>query len=183
MNIKTYTDIYNIVEIEDVFYHSLVPNFFQKKDSKDNEKKYVCGLRVSTKLYTDGEIIEIHEEEPQNINEYFINGRKYDRSVDTLVKKQVHIKNARYILKVVVAEDVFHGQYFTGLFDIIKSTEIFLNDKKDKEALKNARKSIRSMSKSIDNCKSVLETFLPQKDITVSYERINNNVYKLIKEK
>jgi len=180
MEIETYTNTYNTVELDKVLYHF---EGFPPLSEEEPEPVVTPEVMVDTKIYTDGEIIRVVESSKEPISEYFIGKIKYDRPVDTLIKRKAYVKNASYILVVTVAEDkVRIGTHGVGFFDVIKDTEIFLNNKKDKKALKKARETLMAISGSshYDNIFAALF----RKNSTsndLDYEKANDSVYTLKK--
>jgi len=180
MTIKTYDymgEKYNIVEMEQVLHHLSTPVF-----GNNSDKKYEATCeRIKMKLYTDGDFIKEEIAEPQSISGYYINEQKYDKSVDTLIQKRVYIKNASFIVRVTIAEEWLTAGKVTGWFDVIKNTEIFLNNKKDKNALKEARKTIEMFTTKA-NFNSIFEILFPMTTNRMEYEKINKHIYQLKKD-
>ena len=138
MKIETQIDTYNTLELDKVIYHRkfqcLPDPRGTKPGCKEEEPKFDIKpqVRVNTKIYTDGEIVETMESEPKNIGEYYINGIKYGQAVDTLIKKRVRVKNASYILIVTITNEIRRiGTRGFGFFDVIRNPQIFLNNPKD----------------------------------------------------
>ena len=184
MKIETYADI-NVLELDKAIYH--YNGFPDPNGRKPNSKeklpkpKKSPEVRVDMKVYTDGEIIQTIEGEPEPIKEYYIGKIKYNREVDTLVKKKVYIKNASYILVVTVAKyGTWIGENGLGWFDFIQNAEIFLNNPKDKVALRKARETILEISGS-PRYNSIFDAlFNRSKTISdLNYKKIDNNVYQL----
>lgn len=166
MKFETHTDTYNTLEFDIVSYHLVEVNNFLED-------------RINTIILTDGELIETTISEPEPINEYYIGKTKYEYPVDTLNKKRVVIKNARYILAVTFVNRVVRiGTHGFGWLKTIDDTEIFLNNKKDKDALKKAKETVMSIS-----CqpKTVLEATLGRNTnvFNLNYESVAKNVYQL----
>ena len=166
MKFETQTDTYNTLEFDIVSYHL-------------DEDNIILEDRINTMIYTDGELIETTLSDPETINEYFIGKVKYEYPVDTLHKKKVVIKNARYILAVTVANRTVRvGKNGFGWLKVIENTEIFLNNKKDKEALKNAKETIIAVS---SHPRTVLEATFGRNNnmFDLKYESVGNKIYQL----
>jgi len=187
MKIETKNDTYNIIEVEQVLYHLELPiisvRLVYSEDSSSKTIK-MPENRVDSKIFTDGEIIETIESNPEPINEYKIGNCKYDMPVDTLIKKKVHIKNASYILVVTVAKEVVRiGRHGFGWTPVIKDSEIFLNNKKDKQALLNAKKTLMAITGS-SHPETVFEVMLGnpnQSNYGLEYDTVTKDIYQLRK--
>ena len=180
MQIETNVDIYNTIEFDKVLYHF---EGFPPLSEEDAKPVVTPEVKVDTKIYTDGEIIKVTESSKEPISEYFIGKIKYDRPVDTLIKRKAYIKNASFILVVTVAEDKIEiGAHGVGVFNVIKDTEIFLNNKKDKKALKKARETILAISGD-SHYESIFDILFRKNNINsdLDYEKENDSVYRLKK--
>ena len=171
------------MEVDVVFTHY---NIFGGNSSSSFKPPKIEEVRVYSKIYTDGEIIEILNSEPKEIDEYKIGNFKYEYPVDTLIKQRIHIKNANYILAVTVAkENIRLGTTGRMWANVIKDSEIFLNNKKDKKALKNAKKTLMSI-KGPANPQTTFEALfgnINQYDSGLKYEPIKKHIFQLKKEK
>lgn len=188
MKIETKTDIYNTIEVDKVLYHFMPFPDPNGRTPNSNEpipkRKKIPEVRVDSKIFTDGEIIETIESNPEPINEYKIGNCKYDMAVDTLIRRQIHIKNASYILVVTIAkEGVRVGERGWGWTFVIKDSEIFLNNKKDKQALLTAKKTIMAVTGS-SHPKTVFEVMFGnpnQSNYGLEYDTVTKNIYQLRK--
>ena len=190
MKIETKTETYNTLEVDKVLYHFLPIQDLIEVNTDSNEQidklTKIPEVKVDSKIFTDGEIIKIIESSPESINEYRIGDNKYNLLVDTLIKKQVHIKNASYILVVTIAkEGVKIGKRGAGWMFVIKDSEIFLNNKKDKQALLTAKKTIMAITGS-SHPKTTFEVMFGnpnQSDYGLEYAPAAENIYQLRKVK
>jgi len=134
-------------------------------------------------IYTDGNITKVEESEPIAIDEYYINGTKYNSEVNQLIKKKLYIEKATYIVNVVVADEILkYGSNGKGHFDVIKDINILLKDKKDKEAKKKVKDTVKIISKDSKNHKSLWDVFFGIKvnpNDSLVYEKVADNVYRL----
>lgn len=187
MIVNTFTkdnEIYSVVETIEVQRHYQVDNFKDpsgKNSELDGKKIVVIDSKIKTKLYTDGEFVKIEEEDPQTISEYFINKEKYNGNINRLIKKKVYIKNASYILVVVVANELMKNGSVMGHFPVIKDTKIFIKDKNDKKAKKIINETLKIISnqKQCDSIFDVLFAKSNNKENKIDYEKINDDTYKL----
>ncbi len=187
MIVNTFTkdnEIYSVVETIEVQRHYQVDNFKDpsgKNSELDGKKIVVIDSKIKTKLYTDGEFVKIEEEDPQTISEYFINKEKYNGNINRLIKKKVYIKNASYILVVVVANELMKNGSVKGHFPVIKDTKIFIKDKNDKKAKKIINETLKIISNQ-KQCDSIFDVLFAQsnnKENKIDYEKINDDTYKL----
>ena len=187
MIVNTFTkdnEIYSVVETVEVQRHCQVDNFKDpsgKNSELDGKNIVVIDSKIKTKLYTDGEFIKIEEEEPQTISEYFINKEKYNGNINRLIKKKVYIKNASYILVVIVANELMKNGSVMAHFPVIKDTKIFIKDKNDKKAKKIINETLKIISnqKQCDSIFDVLFTKSNNKENKIDYEKINDDTYRL----
>jgi len=212
MNIKT--DVYNVVEVEDVIHRvgGLTPGasidnsyrfednkglMFQLSDNNSNEKldtiiqntiKGIFNDIVKTRIYTDGEIVNIEIEYPRQTDEYNVGKKKHNGGPNTfMIRKRIYITNASYVLKVTTAREFLRAGKVNGFFDVLKETEIFLNNKKDKQALRNAKKTIQKFSGQ-PHFDSIFDAIMQNYSSNsgsinknLNYDSINKNVYQLRK--
>ena len=187
MKIETKTDIYNTIEIEQVLYHLELPiisvGLVYSEDPSSKTIK-MPENRVDSKIFTDGEIVEIIASNPEPINEYKIGNCKYDMPVDTLIKEKVHIKNASYILVMTIAKETLKiGKRGFGWTPVIKNWEIFLNNKKDKQALLTVKNTLMAVTGS-SQPETVFEAMFRnpnESNCGLEYDTVTKNVYQLRK--
>lgn len=189
MAFETYSSVRKeVVEVEEVNRVYKIPEFNdpngrEKDDFEEATMMDRLDNKVKTIIYTDGKVVKIEKEEPISINEYYIDGQKYDGLVTELVKKRVYIENASYIIKVIVAEEILNvsrnRKQGKGSFFVIKNREIFV---KDKEAFKKAKETLKVISKG--KCSSIWDVFLGRKQkekSSLEYETIEKDIYQLKK--
>lgn len=194
MSFETYSTItQEIIEVEEVNLAYKI-GFFKNPNGElqgcaQEESKMVDRLdnKIKTIIYTDGKITKVEESVPVVIDEYYINGIKYKGEVNQLIKKKLYIENPTYIVKVVVADEVLkYGSNGIGHFNVIKDVKILLKDKKDKEAKKKARDTVRAISQNSRNYKSLWDVVLGVKsnsNDSLAYENVTDNVYILKQRK
>ena len=139
MVIKKYYDVdCKIIDIEEVIRCYKISEFLDPNGTENDTSKKVDRVdnKIKTIIYTDGKITNIEEDEPIKIDEYYINGKKYNGLVTDLIKKRLHIEKANYVIKVVVAEETIEITSATrkgrGIFPVIRELEVYVKDKKDR---------------------------------------------------
>ena len=161
---------------------------------------------IQTIVFTDGEIASESDKIEENIEDYYFNNelypyKWYPYNVDTLKTKNLFFKNYSYIITFLIAREWATAGRATGYFDIIKDISIYLENSKDKNALKSAKNVILKVQnmdrrvlkrtqngvikfKKSDGITSLLDMdispLMSEQGIT---EKIYNNVYALKKLK
>ena len=143
---------------------------------KDDETKTKDFEKVKMRIFTDGEIAKETKETFHNINECYI-GRT----------KNLYFKNHSFVIVYLIAEEYMTIGNVAGCFDVIKDISIYLENKKDKKALKSAKiiiKEIANLNKGIDYS-SLLGMLVSESKKSVEFEteEISKNVYSLKKTK
>lgn len=143
--------------------------------------------RIKMRVFTDGEIVCEDAEIIQNIDEYYIGKTKYPYDVNTLKTKNVYFKNHSYVITYVIAEELMKVGNIGGWFDVVKDVSVYLENSKDRKALKTAKQvicEIEKRNRSVDYS-SVFTMFLSPRKSNESFERkkISENVYCLKKVK
>lgn len=143
---------------------------------KDDETKTKEFEKVKMRIFTDGEIAKETKETFHNINECYI-GRT----------KNLYFKNHSFVIVYLIAEEYMTIGNVAGCFDVIKDISIYLENKKDKKALKSAKriiKEIANLNKGIDYS-SLLGMLVSESKKSVEFEteEISKNVYSLKKTK
>ena len=130
----------------------------------DEETKVIEDERIKTIIFTDGEIEKQTEEASQNIEEYYIGKSKYHMTVDTLETKNIYFKNHSYVITYLLAKEFMIKGHVRGWFDVIKDVSIYLENGKDKKALREAKKFIKQINECNDytNYLSIWGLQLPQ---------------------
>jgi len=127
---------------------------------------------IETQMITDG-LVEVDEKQKEeSIENYCINGKKYDYYVDTLKTQNVSLKNHSYVIVYLTAYEYVTTQGKTLWIPIIKDMSVYLSDLKNKKALRQVRQVISH----INSCGRIPSTTL---------EKINlcNNSSRKIKVK
>jgi len=138
---------------------------------------------IFMKILTDGVIDKESEEKIEKISEYYIGKRKYDSEIDTKKNKYIYFKNYNFVISYLISKRFSKYENIYGWFDTIEKIDIYLKNKKDKEALKNAKnviKDIQSRKYNIDYS-SLCNMIFSKREEVKNYEIINSNenVYEL----
>lgn len=167
------------LKVIEVTKHLTVPT----SPGKENEKsKGFEDKRIKTIIITDGEIEKQTEEASQSIDEYYIGKSKYHMTVDTLETKNIYFKNHSYVITYLLAKEFMVKGHVRGWFDVIKDVSIYLENGKDKKALREAKRFIKQINECNDytNYLSSWGLQLPQDE---GLEKISKNAYTLKRTK
>ena len=148
----------------------------------DKDAKPIEDERIKTIIFTDGEIEKQTEEASQNIEEYYIGKSKYHMTVDTLETKNIYFKNHSYVITYLLAKEFMIKGHVRGWFDVIKDVSIYLENGKDKKALREAKRFIKQINECNDytNYLSSWGLQLPEYE---ELEKISKNAYTLKRTK
>lgn len=125
------------LKVIEVSKHIPTPIFDAKNPS------YIEFKHIQMEIFTDGVVEKESETTSKNIEEYYIKKRKYD--LDTLKTKNIYFKNHSYVITYLIAKEWMKVGHIIGWFDVIKDVSIFLQNSKDKQALKSAKRVIRDI--------------------------------------
>lgn len=103
------------------------------------------------RIFTDGEIVNESSQTTQNIEQFYIGNKEYKHKVDTLKIKNMYFKNYSYVIVYLIAKENMIVGNVGGWFDVIKDVSIYLQNSKDKKAIKNAKEAIRAIEKLREN--------------------------------
>ena len=143
--------------------------------------------RIQTRIFTDGEISSESEEILQKIDEYYIGRNKYPYDINALKTKNLCFRNHSYVITYVIAKQLMTVGNIRGWFDVVKDVIVYLENAKDRKALKNAKEAIREIekcNKSV-NYSSLFKMFLSQGKSLERFEteKVSKDVYCLRKIK
>lgn len=136
----------------------------------DDVNESILITKVKSLLYTDGVVNKKEHIDPVSVEEYYFNQKEYV-NVDTLKKSNVYLKDYTYAIVFVV------GEGFS-----IENIDIYLKNRRDKNALKKVKKVIEDFSLQYE--KLMLYTnFNDEKenDGNSSFETKDERVFTLIK--
>ena len=137
------------LEVIEVYNHIEYAPFRDPKPTSDiieDEPNIISEYkRIKMEIYTDGEIVNESKETTKNIKEYYIGKRRYHYDVDTLKTKNVYLKNHSYVITLLIASEPMTCGRVHGWFDFVRDFSVYLNDRKDKSALKEAKHVLRAI--------------------------------------
>ena len=138
--------------------------------------------QIHMKIFTDGKIEKESEEISRSIEEYYIGRKRYQYDVDTLKIKNILLKDYSFVIVYLIAREWMTVGKITGWFDVIKDVSIYLQDLKDKTALKKAKQVIKEIQNNNNgiNYSSLLGIICSRGNI-LETEKLSNNVYCLRK--
>ena len=166
-------------------YFEMPPSIFNPKEVSNPDIGEI--KQIQMRVFTDGKIKKISKELVESIKEYYIGKRKYQHPVDTLKTKNIFFKDHSFVITYLIAKEYTTVGNIRGWFDIIKDVSVYLENTKDKKALKNAKQAIKEIqnhNSSVDYSSlfgmliswgNGLEKFNP--------EEIEENVFSLKKSK
>lgn len=164
-----------------ISYQAFPDPYTRKRDDKFiiNEHK-----RVQMKIFTDGEIDRQSDVISQRIDKYYIGKKEYLMPVDTLKTKKVFFKNYSYIIIYLISSEFMTVGNITGWFDVINDVSIYMQNLKDRKALKEARDVIKAIEHvNNDKFSSLYEMLFSCNRTSQIYEqeKIAQNVYSIKK--
>lgn len=172
MKYKEFNNTY--IEINDVMKKSVF-KFFDKEINQDT-------YQVSNRIFTDGIFVNELEEEIK-IDEYEYCEKKY--SANTLIKRKIYLKDYSYIVVFTSTLDFLTLGNIKGWFNRIRNVEVYVKNKKDKEALRKARNTINMVYNNNSNVdySSIFSMLFSRStnDNKLEYER-KKDIYTLKKK-
>lgn len=169
------------LEVIEVSNHMSMPYFH----TKEKKVKVIEHTQIQMRIFTDGEIEKESEETSERIKEYYIGKRKYPCYVDTLKTKNIFIKNHSYVITYLIAQEWMNVCNIRGWFDVVKDISVYLENSKDKQALKTAKQAIKQIQKHNNRVDySSLFTMLSTRGGDIDKfetKRVSKNVYSLRK--
>ena len=188
MSFETYSTVaYEVIEIDEVNRRFKMPAF-TKPEGGDVVTSMIDKVenKIKTVIYTDGKVSKIEESEPEEISEYYFGKKPYEYDVNELITKRLYIEGASFIVKVTVADEVIDfeskGKTGRGHFYVMKSSEILVKDRKDKEAIKKAKETVKMVCKDTGTYSSIWDAFLKRKvevKTSLEYETSQKDIYQL----
>lgn len=113
--------------------------------------------KLYTMIFTDGEINYTGEKETYNIEDllgFKIKDKqlttklmKFYNTIDSINIYQVKVKNANYIIRVLVGEEFLRGTHSAGLYHVIQDKEVYLKKECDKETAKKVKEILKMLKR------------------------------------
>lgn len=141
--------------------------------------------QIRTKVFTDGKVAKVGEENIQKIDKYYIGDKEYRYGVDTLNTKKVYFKDYSYIITYTIAREFTHVGNVMGWFDVVKDVSLHVKDVKDKVALKNAKNALKKIKKynNSTDYSSIFGMLAPQNASNFVPQKIDEDIYNFKKTK
>lgn len=159
-------DQFKILNSKQFIYYNALPN----PDGSQPKNKTIKTSRgvISTKILTDGQIKSVTDLDP---SEFVL--PKYIESVEADVQevKDLELINHNYVIRVLTQLEYRKLNRGGGLFEIVKAIEVYIKNKKDKETLRNIKKTLNLIygPKNRPN------------DQGIEYQKAEFDVYQLVK--
>lgn len=140
--------------------------------------------KIETKIYTDGEIVEVSEPVIEPITEYYIGKERYTNNLSKKKTRTIQLKNHTYAVVYTLAEEYLTIGNIRGFFKVVKEVKVYVHSKKDLKAIKQARKTMNMIAegnRSVDYSSLLTMLASPRAPRTMEYEEQVDNVYILKK--
>lgn len=159
-------DKFRLLNSTQYIYFNALPN----PDGSEPKNKTIKTSRgvIRTSILTDGEIKSITDLDSK---EFVLPKHLGNVEADVKEAKDLELINHNYVIKVLTELEYRKFNNGGGLFEVIRDIEVYIKDKKDKETLKNIKKTLNLI-------------YAPKNkpnDQNISYEKTNFNVYQLVK--
>ena len=160
---------------------------FEDPSGRKKTNKIISVSRgaVSTKIFTDGEIKGITELDSKNVT---LPKQLSNVETDVNEVKDLELVNHNYVIRVLTVLELLHygkERRGCGFFEVVKDVEVYWKDKKDKETLRNIRKTLNLIYRQRCDYSSIFEILLSKSNSepNISYKKKEENVYQLVKTK
>ena len=166
------------LELTEVSVTRSIPTFY--KEEKPNTFEDTL---VKTRVFTDGKVVRQEEPETEEIEEYFINGKKYTHKVDKKTTKNIYLKDFTYAIVYTTAREFLTVGNIHGNFFVTKDVEVYVKNRKDIKALMAARKAMKKIEEGNNsiNYSSIFAMMMTssQNRRNMQFEEIKDSVYTL----
>jgi len=159
-------DKFRLLNSKQFIYYNSLPN----PDGSEPKNKTIKTSRgvISTKILTDGDIKSVTDLDSK---EFVLPRHLENVESDAQEAKDLELINHNYVIRVLTQLEYREFNRCAGLFQVIKDVEVYIKDKKDKETLRNIKKTLNLIYSS----KNKLN------DQNIEYEKRDFNVYQLVK--
>lgn len=131
------------LEVIEVSHYLPIPSYNKKGEIDKNKRTE--RRQIQMKIYTDGKIVKESDETHQKIKEYYIGKNKYQHDVDILKSKNIYFQNHSYVITCLYTNEFIRLRNAGGWFRELKDINIYLENPKDKKALREAKKVIKNI--------------------------------------
>jgi len=139
--------------------------------------------QIQTFVFTDGEVFKEDCPITVNIDQYFFGKKEYPYPVDFLQKKNIYFQNHHFVITYLNAKEYCKIGNLSGWFSFNKNVSIYLENLKDKKALKEAKKIIQEIHEHDvqTDYSSYLNMLASQTNGLKSFkvDKVSENVYKI----
>lgn len=159
-------DKFKLLNSKKFIYYNALPN----PDGTMPKNKTIKTSRgvISTKILTDGQIKSVTDLESV---EFVLPKRLGNVEADVEEAKDLELINHNYVIRVLTQLEYREFNRGAGLFEVIKDIEVYIKNKKDKEALRNIKKTLNLIYGPKDR----------PNDQNIEYQKSDFNVYQLVK--
>ena len=157
-----------------------IPSFL-----KETEKDIIEETIITTKILTDGEVLELNQTEniATKTVEFVSNKIKLSYIIDKTISQKLQLTNANYIIKITCAKDFVRQGNIAGWEEVIKNIEVYLKNPKDKETLKIVKETINQITRNKLSENSSLYSYALsngiQRESSLPYQEKQQNIYTL----
>ncbi len=169
------------IDVSEISCTVKIPSFFGEQVTPNTFNDVV----VKTRVFTDGEVVRQDEPKIEEIQEYFINGKKYTHKVDKKTTRTIYLKDYTYAIVYTIAREYMTVGNIHGNFFVTKDVEVYLKNRKDISALRKARKAMKRIEEGNNsvNYNSLFSMMLTsnQNKRNLEFEQIKDSIYTLKK--
>lgn len=172
------------LKMDNVSLHVDIPGVI----GRDERELSIAELeRIKMILFTDAKIVCEGEVATESINQYVINGKKYDHDVDTLKTTQLYLDDYSYAITYLISSEWTRFGNIDGWFEVIRDITIYLKDINDRKALPEAKKIIKMIEKyskrvNFSSFRKYLSTSIVEAN-DHGFEGVKKNIYILKRDK
>ena len=172
------------LKMDNVSLHVDIPGVI----GRDERELSIAELeRIKMILFTDAKIVREGEVATESINQYVINGKKYDHDVDTLKTTQLYLDDYSYAITYLISSEWTRFGNIDGWFEVIRDITIYLKDINDRKALPEAKKIIKMIEKyskrvNFSSFRKYLSTSIVEAN-DHGFEGVKKNIYILKRDK
>jgi len=136
---------------------------------------------IHTKMITDGDLINRMLIEEKTITPKIKKKEfGYAGELDRIIKEAITLKDANYLIQVLIATKVFSNGFVTRVNDVITDIDIYLDDINDQKILHEVRSLVRVLAK-VEEFRTVYDSILPDNKGLSEFdiEKQDNGIFKI----